>query len=324
MEASAMDASSILPAQRALPGSRSDAPTLAIRQRLSSRLVGRSHAMRCLRQRIEGMASLWIPVLLRGEPGSGRSTVAELLHALGPTSAGELVRIHAASFGPEARLPGLATVHLEAVEALPRRTQAWWLERLRAPSSPGRGARFVASTERAGSMRDAAPDFDPALDAILSRFAIRVPPLRERAEDLPLLVADLGARIGGAVGRERVRFSPQAVELLAHCVWSGNVRELEDVIGRAIVFSPSAVIGRALVEDVLAERGESVGGIRADRALRERERLLAELRSSGGNVTRTAEVLGKSRPALYRLIARHGIPLSWHRRSAGRRRRVRS
>jgi transcriptional regulator of acetoin/glycerol metabolism len=84
------------------------------------------------------------------------------------------------------------------------------------------------------------------------------------------------------------------------------------------------VIGRALVEDVLAERGESVGGIRADRALRERELLLAELRSSGGNVTRTAEVLGKSRPALYRLIARHGIPLSWHRRSAGRRRRVRS
>jgi len=316
-----MDATSSLPARGPNTGSRADAPTPAIRQALASRLVGRSHPVRCLRQRIEGMASLWIPVLLRGEPGSGRSTVAELLHAFGPTAEGELVAIDTAAFVPEARLPGVATVHLEGVEKLPRRTQGWWLERLRASGPGAGGLRWIASTGDLRSIRDAAPDFEPELERILARFAIRVPPLRERSADLPLLVADLCARIGRAVGREGVRLSPQAVELLAHCLWPGNVRELEDVIGRAIVFSPAPVIGRALVEDVLAERGESVGGIRADHALRERERLLAELRSSGGNVARTAEVLGKSRPAVYRLIAHYGIPLSWHRRSAARRTR---
>jgi DNA-binding NtrC family response regulator len=291
---------------------------------LASRLVGRSQAARWLRRRIEGMASLWIPVLLRGEPGSGRSTAAELLHAFGPTAEGELVRVDAAAFAPEARLPSVATVYLEGLERLPRRTQGWWLERLRARAPAAGGVRWVASTGDSPSIRDAAPDFDPELERLLARFAIRVPPLRERAQDLSLLVGDLCARIGSAVGRERARLSPQAVELLGHCLWPGNVRELEDVIGRAVVFSPLPVIGRALVEEVLAERGESVGGIRADHALRERERLLAELRSSGGNVARTAEVLGKSRPAVYRLIARHGIPLSWHRRSAERRRRARS
>jgi len=313
-----MDASSKLPAAVERVASRADGS--AIRQALASRLVGRSQAVRALRQRIEGMASLWIPVLLCGEPGSGRRTAAECLHAFGPTAKGELVKIDATAVAPEVRLPGTATVYVEDVERLPRRTQRWWLERLR--MAPGAdGVRWIASTRDCASLRQSGPDFDPELERLLSRYAIRVPPLRERAADLPLLVADLCARIGRAVGRERVRISPRALELLAHGHWPGNVRELEDVIGRAIVFSSGRVIRRPLVEDLMAEHGESVGGIRADRALRERERLIEELRSSGGNVARTAEVLGKTRTAVYRLIARHGIPLSWHRRAQGRRRR---
>ena len=313
-----MDASSSLPTAIPRVASRADGSALPVRQALASRLVGRSRAVRCLRQRIEGMASLWIPVLLRGEPGSGRGTAAACLHAFGPTAKGELVRIDSAKLAPEARLPSVGTVYVECVERLPRRAQTWWLERLRAPGAAG--VRWIASTGDSPSLGET--DFDPELERLLSRFAIRVPPLRERAADLPLLVADLCARIGHAVGRERVRLSPRAVELLAQSPWPGNLRELEDVIGRAIVFSPAPVIGRALVEDVMAERGESVGGIRAEHALRERERLLEELRSTGGNVARTAEVLGKTRTAIYRLIARHGIPLSWHRRRvAGHRRR---
>ncbi len=312
-----MDARPSLPTTIPRAASRTHGSVLPIRQALAARLVGRSRAVRCLRQRIEGMASLWIPVLLRGEPGSGRGTAAECLHAFGPTAKGELVRIDSAKLAPEARLPSVGTVYVERVERLPRRAQAWWLERLRAPGSPG--VRWIASTGDSTSLRET--DFDPEIERLLVRFAIRVPPLRERTADFPLLVADLCARIGNAVGRERVRLTPHAVELLAHCPWPGNVRELEDVIGRAIVFSPAPVIGRVLVEDVLAERGESVGGIRADHALRERERLLEELRSTGGNVARTAEVLGKTRTAVYRLIARHGIPLSWHRRKRERRRR---
>jgi len=317
-----MGASSNLPTT--IPGSaeRIEGSMRAIQQALASRLVGRSRVVRCLRQRIEGMASLRIPVLLRGEPGSGRRTAAECLHAFGPTATGDLASIDAATLGPEARLPRVGTVYVESVERLTRRAQAWWLDLLHASRAHGAGElRWIASTGDSTSLRAAAPDFDAELERVLARFAIRVPPLRERTVDIPLLVADFCVRIGRAVGREHVRLSPRAVELLASCSWPGNVRELEDVVGRSIVFSSAPVIGRAMVEDVLAERGESVGGIRADHALRERERLLEELRSTGGNVARTAEALGKTRTAVYRLIARHGIPLSWHRRRAEQRRR---
>jgi DNA-binding NtrC family response regulator len=308
-----MDANSSASPTGCAVGPRGDGPA-AIRGALAARLVGKSRAVRCLRQRIEGLAPLWIPVLLRGEPGSGRATAASLLHAFGPTAAGELLRIDAAGLAPERRLPVVGTVYLEGVERLPRRSQAWWLERLRS-GAPGATARvrWLASTGDGPSLREAAPDFDPELERILARFAIRVPPLRERMGDLPLLVSDLCRKIGRAVGRERVRLSPQAMELLDRCHWPGNLRELEDVVGRAIAFSPAPVVGRALVADVIAERSESVGGMRASHALRERERLLAELRATGGNVARTAEALGRSRPAVYRLIERHRIPLAWHR-----------
>jgi DNA-binding NtrC family response regulator len=310
-----MDASSSASPANCTVVPRAGGPPSAIRRAVAARLVGRSRAVRGLRQRIEGMAPLWIPVLLRGEPGSGRATVASLLHAFGPIATGELARIDAASLTPERRLPMAGTVYVEGVDRLPRRTQTWWLERLRAAPPPGAagGVRWLASTGDGPSLRESAPDFDPELERLLARFAIRVPPLRERSADLLLLVSDLCHRIGRAVGREDVRFSPQALELLARCHWPGNVRELEEVVGRAIAFSPLRVIRRALVLDVIAERSESVGAMRADHALKERERLLAELRATGGNVARTAEVLGKSRTAVYRLIERHRIPLAWHR-----------
>jgi Nif-specific regulatory protein len=287
----------------------------AAREGIALRLVGRSRILRKLRQRIEGMAPLAIPVLLTGEPGSGRSTVAGLLHAFGPTAGGHLVSADAASFAPERGVPFGSTVYLRDVERLPRAAQAWWLDRLRTQQreTPGGRVRWLASTADSASIHSIAPDFDPELERLLVRFAIRVPPLRERSADLPILVADLCTRIGGAVGREGACFSPRAVELLTHCHWPGNVRELEDVIGRAIVFSPHPVIGRALVLDVLAERSESVDAMRTGHALRVRERLIEALRASGGNVTHTAEALGKTRTAVYRLIATHGIPLAWHR-----------
>ncbi|TFG94109.1 MAG: hypothetical protein E4H11_07365, partial [Myxococcales bacterium] len=189
-------------------GGRHAAPTPSAREAIAARLVGRSRALRCLRQRIEGMAPLSIPVLLTGEPGSGRFTVAGLLHAFGPTSGGHLVTVDASSFPPERAVPFGSTVYLPSVERLPRRAQAWWLDRLRAPQLPGAGiqVRWLASICDSSSIRALAPDFDPELERLLLRFSIRIPPLRERRTDLPMIAADLCARIGRAVGREGVSF----------------------------------------------------------------------------------------------------------------------
>jgi len=312
-----MDAETSAPARSAagpLVGRRS-----GLREGIETALVGRSPAMRRLRQRLEGMAPLWVPVLLRGEPGTGRATAAALLHAWGPAAAGELVRIDAAAFTPERRLPAVATILLESVERLSRTAQAWWLARLGTAQLPGgeRAIRWLATTADAPSLRELAPDFDASLERTLQSFAIRLPPLRERTGDLPLLAAELCARAGRVLGRERVRASARALAILASCHWPGNVRELEDVLVRAIAFSPSPRLGRALIADVLAERGESIGGLRAERKAREREELLARLRATHGNVARTAESMGRSRTAVYRLIAKHRIPLSWHRSAGG-------
>jgi DNA-binding NtrC family response regulator len=253
-------------------------------------------------------------VLLHGEPGSGRATVAALLHALGPAARGEWVRVDAAAFAPDRRLPFLGTVYVEHAERMPERAQAWWRERLRRTRTPGEGGgvRFVASTGDAPALHSAG--FDRELAETLARFALRIPPLRERSEDLALHVADLCARLGRAVGREGMRLSPQALELLGRHHWPGNLRELGAVIARAIVFSRQPVIGCRLLEGVMEESGESLLAMRARSAANERERLLAELRTNGGNVARAAEALGRSRTSVYRLIERHRIPLSWHRR----------
>ena len=292
-----------------------NARTDGVGREIAARIVGRSRIVRCLRERVEGMAPLSIPVLLTGEPGSGRSTVAGLLHAFGPTARGHLLAVDASTFAPERGVPLDSTVYLAGIERLSRVGQAWWLDRLRAQQAGTSAShvRWLASTGDSASIRALAPDFDPELERLLVRFSIRVPPLRERREDLPLLVSDLCTRIGRSVGREGVCLSPRAVELLAQCHWPGNVRELEDVIGRAIVFSRHPVIRRAQVLDLIAERAESVDAMRSGHALRERERLLEALRETGGNVTHVAEALGKSRAAVYRLIAAYGIPLAWHR-----------
>lgn len=280
----------------------------------AARLVGRSRTMRSLRERVEGMAPLWVAVLIHGEPGSGRATVAGLLHALGPAARGEWVRSDATSFGPDQRLPFLGTVYVEGVERMSARTQAWWRERLRRTRAAGEGGgvRWVASACDASALHSAG--FDRSLAEMLERFALRVAPLRERAEDLPLHVTDLCTRLGRALGREGMRLSPQALELLGRHHWPGNLRELEAVLARAIAFSRRPVIGCRLLEGVMEESGESLRAIRARSAAGERERLLAELRANGGNVARAAEALGRSRTSIYRLIERHRIPLSWHRR----------
>ena len=88
------------------------------------------------------------------------------------------------------------------------------------------------------------------------------------------------------------------------------MRQLEEVLARAITFSTGAVIGKALVEDLIAEVDECVDGRRTKRWRDERAELLETLRSTGGNVSRTAELLGRSRTAVYRLIERHRIPLA--------------
>ena len=94
--------------------------------------------------------------------------------------------------------------------------------------------------------------------------------------------------------------------------WSRNVAELESVIEKLVAFTKGSEIGAEEVESVLSEVGFSVEGLRRQREQDERGELIAALEKTGGNVTRTAALLGRSRAAVYRMVERHGVPLRRH------------
>jgi DNA-binding NtrC family response regulator len=147
----------------------------------------------------------------------------------------------------------------------------------------------------------------------LSVVVIRVPPLRDRRADIPLLIDAFLRNACTRAGRER-RLSTGAVEVLRNHPWVGNVRELENTIERLVLFSPGTVIDVADLPHGMGGRTANVEDRMFDGLPRleevERRYLLHVLDSVKGNRTRAAEVMGIDRRTLYRMAERYGIDLT--------------
>ena len=147
----------------------------------------------------------------------------------------------------------------------------------------------------------------------LSVVVIRVPPLRDRRADIPLLVDAFLRRASARAGRERV-LSRSALDALVNHAWPGNVRELENTIERLVLFSPGTTVDVPDLPTGLGGRGVPIEERLFDGlpALDEVERryLLHVLEAVKGNRTRAAEVLGIDRRTLYRMAERFGIGLA--------------
>lgn len=277
---------------------------------MEGRLVGGSPAMRRVRERVASLAPLRTPVLIAGEPGTGRDTVARALHDFGSSAGGQMLRIDCTSPSPETRPGDCSAVYLDAVEALPPQAQGRWLKYLAlSEGRPCAGAPRLLASAADPLLEGGDGGFEPALRELLLRFVIVLPPLRDRREDIPALADALVERLAGAMGRS-VRLSPASREFLAGQSLPGNARELELLLERAVAFCSGPVIRTDLLQQVLAEAGESLGRVRDRRGRREREALLEALEASGGNITQAAERLGKSRSSVYRLLEKHGLSRS--------------
>ena len=301
-------------------------------------VVGRSEAMLQVYKTAARVASTDATVLIHGESGTGKELVARAIHAASPRAGGPFVAVdcgaiaegvleselfgHArgAFTGAQVARRGLfeeahhGTLFLDEIGDIGPNLQARLLRALQEGTIRRVGAnepiavdvRVVAATNRDLEAAVKAGTFRADLYYRLHVVSIRIPPLRERREDIPLLAEHFAQKHGRAEGSA---ISPEARELLLAHDWVGNVRELENVIARALALNPSGVVLAEDLPDALRAARPSPGpGPTPDTSdrpsLAELERRYASqvLQETGGNKTRAAEILGIDRKTLYRIL----------------------
>jgi DNA-binding NtrC family response regulator len=292
-------------------------------------LVGRSAALRELRETLQRAAGVASPVLLQGEPGTGKELAALALHRLSGRS-GPFVPLHGATTSPptiERELFGGAdvgeglivraqggTLFLDEVGELPAVVQARLARLLeeRQVQAEGRelrvpvDVRVVASTSRPLSEAVARGRFSADLLYRLAVLDLRVPPLREHREDIADLVGHFIATLAPQLGVEPIDITVDELDHLQRYDWPGNVRELRNLIERALILGALNV---ATLYQLPSQAKPASAESRRDSTqptdlqTLERLHITAVLESVGGDKARASRLLGISRRTLERRVA---------------------
>jgi transcriptional regulator with PAS, ATPase and Fis domain len=259
------------------------------------------------------------PVLLLGPAGSGKQFLARVVHEQSPSRQGAFTPVDCASLPPRLLAERLATsrasgtLYLREPLRLPRDLQERVLGWLDEPSAP----RLAAGSRSPLEPACAAGEFLEALACRLSTLVINLPALRERREELPLLVQQILERCNAAGGRRVEGLRPEAWEVVRAYSWPGNVRELDEVLTQAHDRTPAAEVGPDSLPARLREAAEvdRMPGARPERPLpldellTQAERRIVDLamRAARGNVSKAAQRLGVSRARLHRRLQVLGL-----------------
>lgn len=286
-------------------------------------IVSRSEAMETLLAQARRAAASDVPVCIVGPAGCGKKTLARAIHRASARAAGPFVVIRC-SQAVEAEIrramlgspgeeragrvaaPAGGILYLDGVNELSPALQATLLEALQACAPAPAGMRLISGTRERLEDRVAAGAFREDLCLRLGVIRLIVPPLAERREDIPPLVAHALARDGAGVGGARPAIADDALEPLLAAPWPGNVRQLLALVERLVAIAPGGRITRAMVEEALGGAPRFVTLDEARRAF-ERDYLERVLRIISGNVTRAARLAGRNRTEFYRLLARHAL-----------------
>lgn len=316
-------------------------------------LVGRSHAFIEIMKQLERVSNTNLPVLLKGESGTGKELVAAEIHHRSGRAGMPFVAVNCAATPTdllEAELFGLVkgsltgadrdrsglweeadggTIFLDEItETTPsfqlkllRALQTGEICRVGSDQAQKVNVRVIAASNRNVDQELAAGRFRNDLFYVLNAASVMLPPLRERPEDIPLLAQSFVDRVYSL--SPPVKFSPEALALLERYSWPGNIRELENVVVRAVAMCDGTISVKDLPQRVRNYTQNQPGMVAADTPIREEWVPLSEiegryvaqvLEHTRGNKQAAARVLAVDRKTLDRMIKRHHITAERTRR----------
>ena len=306
-------------------------------------MAGRTASMRQVFKRIAQVSNTRATVLITGESGTGKELVARAIHQASDARDEPFVAVNCAALAPglleselfghaqgaftgavaqragRLEIAGKGTILLDEIGELATDLQAKLLrvvqervfERVGESKSRPMLARVLAATHRDLRAEVAAGRFREDLLYRLSVVEIAIPALRERLEDLPVLIQRLLGRVERELGRTIRAVAPDALVLLERHRWPGNVRELYNVLQRAAVLARGDVITQDLIGLAGLTAGGEPAGVSAPTRLSlaevERAHIVRVLRQTGWHKRRAAESLGISRPTLDRKIRNYQL-----------------
>jgi two-component system nitrogen regulation response regulator NtrX len=311
-------------------------------------MVGESQTLRQVWDAIKRAAPTNATVLLLGESGSGKELVARSIHRNSLRSRERFVQVNCAAipeelieselFGHEKgsftgatekqigkfEQADRGTIFLDEVGDMSAKTQAKVLrvlqegevERLGSARTIKVDVRVIAATNKDLEAEIEKGTFREDLYFRLSVIPIRVPPLRDRREDIPALVKHFADLFSRDNNRRPQRFTPAALEYLQKARWKGNVRELKNTVERLIIMTPGDAVDVDDLRDIVRleakaavpdNEKERPGTLREFKESAERTFLVGKLRENNWNISKTAEVIGTPRSNLYKKLEQYGI-----------------
>ncbi len=167
--------------------------------------------------------------------------------------------------------------------------------------------RIISATHRAIDVEMAEGRFREDLYYRLNVVALKLPPLAERCEDIPLLANHFLAQLAGRYDKKINTIAPEAIELLIRAAWPGNVRQLYNVVEQAVALSNTELIPSTLVEQAIERQQDEFASFQQARKQFESDYLTRLLRITAGNVTQAAKLAQRNRTEFYKLLQRHKI-----------------
>jgi DNA-binding NtrC family response regulator len=328
--------------------SRDQLRELASQPHAAGDILGKSASIRDVWKQIGAVSTTRAPVLIAGESGTGKELVARAIHAASTDLATgrelPFVAVNCTALAPgvleselfghvkgaftgavadrpgRCELAGKGTLFLDEIAEIPLDLQAKLLRLLQERTYERVGdakpmqleARIVAATHRDLSAMVAKGTFREDLYYRLRVVEITLPPLRERASDIPILVEGLLAKINRDLGKDVRYVTPAALARLSSHGWPGNVRELENTLTRAVVLAKGDVLDETLLPLVPVAGSDPAASHGAGEALPtlreiERQHIVRVLAHTEWNKRRACAILDISRPTLDRKIDEYGL-----------------